>query len=129
MELIDTSIMNGFESITKLGGYIILFSILAGMIQKMSFLNQNLQYLCLGMIEITSGIQSMATSTWAFPLKYSIILTITAFGGISTIAQSKCMIQKTNLPIHGYIIAKICNAIFTFSLCNILFFYMENPPH
>lgn len=119
MELIDTSIMNGFESITKLGGYIILFSILAGLTQKMTFLSQNLRYLCLGMIEITSGIQSMASSPWTFSLKYSLILSITAFGGISTIAQSKCMIQKTNLPIHGYIIAKTCNAILTFLLCKL----------
>ena len=33
--LLDTSIMNGFEIITQLGGYIILFSILSGLLMDL----------------------------------------------------------------------------------------------
>jgi len=119
MELIDTSIMNGFESITKLGGYIILFSILAGLTQKIIFLNPNIRYIFLGLIEITSGIQSIAAAPWSSSLKFSMILSVTAFGGVSTIAQTQCMIQKTKLPIGGYIAAKICNGILAFGLCQL----------
>lgn len=122
MELIDISIMNGFESITKLGGYIILFSILAGLTQKMTFLSQGIRYIFLGMIEITSGIQSIADSPWPFSLKYSVILAVTAFGGISSIAQTKCMIQKTKLPLTGYITAKLCNGLVTLFFCWLFFF-------
>ena len=119
MELIDTSIMNGFESITKLGGYVILFSILAGLMQKIIFLNPNIRYIFLGLIEITSGIQSIASAPWPPSFRYSIILSVTAFGGISTIAQTGCMIQKTKLPISGYIAAKVCNGILAFVLCQL----------
>lgn len=125
MELIDTSIMNGFESMAKLGGYVILFSILAGLTLKLTFLGQNLRYIFLGMLEITNGIQYIASAPWSFPWKYTMIMAVTAFGGFSSIAQTKCMIRNANLSIKNYVTAKLLNGCITIALCQL--FFLFNP--
>lgn len=123
MELIDTSIMNGFESMAKLGGYIILFSILAGLTLKLTFLGQNLRYILLGMLEITNGIQYIASAPWSFSWIYTTIMAVTAFGGFSSVAQTKCMIRNANLSINVYIAAKLCNGCITVILCRLFFLF------
>ena len=40
-KIIDTGIMDGFETLTRLGGYIMLFSMIASLLQKLPVLDQN----------------------------------------------------------------------------------------
>ena len=60
--LLDTSIMNGFEIITQLGGYIILFSILSGLLMDLHPFGSASPLLC-GVLEITTGIAQLAASS------------------------------------------------------------------
>ncbi|MGN1140527.1 MAG: sporulation protein [Oliverpabstia sp.] len=122
--LIDVSIMNGFETITRLGGYIILFSIGAAMILQITGEHSVLSMLLPAFVEITTGIHQIADSSLTFPLKYMLILTFTSFGGISTIAQTKGMLSGTPLSLSVYIIGKTVNAVCTFFLV-LLFFIIK----
>lgn len=122
--LIDMSIMNGFETITRLGGYIILFSIGASMMIRLTGKNKVLAILLSSTVEITTGIHQISGSNLNFYLKYLLILTFTSFGGISAIAQTKGMLSGTPLSLSVYITGKTVNAVCTFFLV-LLFFILK----
>ncbi len=120
-KLIDTSIMNGFETITKIGGYIILFSIISSLLTSIQFNNPLIKCLLLGTIEITTGIDFISNSYLSLTVKIIIIAVLTSFGGLSSIAQTESVINGSGLSIFKYIICKLVNALIALIL-SILFF-------
>ncbi len=116
IDLVDDAIFNGFETITKLGGYIILFSIFSALLQQISTPFPMLQWLLPGLTELTTGIHAITQTAIDFEAKYIRILSLTAFGGISTIAQTKGMLKSTPFPISSYILGKITHALLVFAL-------------
>lgn len=123
IETVDNAIFNGFEIITKLGGYIILFSICSSMLQQICEPFPTLQWFLPGITELTTGIYQIAQSNFNFNTMYILILAFTSFGGICTIAQTKGMLYSTPFQISTYIIGKIINALFTFVLAILFFFF------
>lgn len=119
--IIDTSIMNGFEGITKLGGYIILFSVCSGLIQACTFLPAVLRYALLGITEISTGTAAIAQTACPFLFKYAIIMALTSFGGLCIMAQTKSMINETSLPLMPYVKGKICSFAITFLMSLLVF--------
>lgn len=115
----DTCIMDSFEAITKIGGYIILFSVLLTLVQSIPWEIPGF-YLILPFLEVTNGIVLFGESSLPFHIQYPAILMLTSFGGICAIAQTKCMIQKTSLSIGPYVIEKLVTAVAT-SLIAILY--------
>lgn len=114
--VLDQAIFQGFETITKLGGYIILFSIFSDLLQQLCTPFPTLQWLLPSVAELTTGIHQIANSNLPMSTKYIAILTCTSFGGISTIAQTKGMLNSTPLKISTYILGKIVHASCTFLL-------------
>jgi len=117
--LIDSCIMNGFEVITKVGGYIILFSIflsLAKMLPAPGFL---FQYFLLPSLEITGGISLLCKSALSAPQTILLCTFCTSFGGWCAAAQTKCMAAGTGLSIKSYIIQKLATALAASMLCYI----------
>lgn len=115
-KIIDTSIMNGFETVTKLGGYIILFAIIAGMVSSLPLSSAWMKSLFTGIFEITNGIQAIALTELSFPLRCLMILCVTSFGGLSSIAQTESMIKDSGLSILRYIGAKLMSTGITLLL-------------
>lgn len=112
-ELFDICIMDGFETITKIGGYIILFSILVSLFQLLPIQSAFFQNILLPMLEITNGIPMLAKSALSDTQKYVLILSLTSFGGWCSIAQTKSIIQHCDLPIIPYILEKLATALVT----------------
>ncbi|MDO4273293.1 MAG: hypothetical protein Q4D16_06480 [Eubacteriales bacterium] len=110
--IIDVSIMNGFETITRLGGYILLFSILASCISHYWPFAPIGKYLLLGTTEITTGLYQLAGSGLPFQTQYLCAVTMTAFGGLCIMAQTKSVLAG-KLSILPYAAAKCLNAVFT----------------
>ena len=106
-KIIDAAIMNGFEALVKLGGYIMLFSIIASMINLLPISSQIFRSSCIGAIEITNGIQSVSQTNMNLATKYLLCVTFTAFGGFSGIAQTSSMVSESHLPMKDYMIAKL----------------------
>lgn len=111
--MIDSVIMNSFEVITRIGGYIILFSILAQILLSIEPIHETIRMIMVGIFEITLGIDTIASSSLPHVTKIVLILTITAFGGFSGIAQTKSVFADSGLSIRSYIKAKIVNSIIT----------------
>lgn len=114
--LLDTSIMNGFEIITRLGGYIILFSIYGAMLRKLLMPFPLSQAIIAGITEITTGITCIHLSPLPELVKFPLILVCTSFGGLSTLAQTNCVIQESGLSIRTYLSGKLLNGCVTLAL-------------
>lgn len=111
---IDQSILDSFEVVTKVGGYIILFSILANVFLDISNSDPIISNLIVGILEITNGVNSISALTLALNTKIILIITMTAFGGLSSIAQTKSVIDQSGLSIKIYLRYKLVNAMYAF---------------
>ena len=120
--IIDVSIMNGFETITRLGGYILLFSLVSAVIKHYNFFPTQIQLLLSGSAELTTGLHQLAGSTMPFPFKYAASVGLTAFGGFSILAQTRSVVSK-QLSITPYICAKLLNTLICILLVHITLNY------
>lgn len=129
MSLLDESIISGFQTLIRLCGYIVLFSIFAK-IAKIMFPSSNLfLQILLGNLEITNGIQLLAdrSSANSFPLKstYIFAIQLLSFGGLSGIAQTNSIFADSGLSIYKYIIEKVTLSLLLTLLCVIYVSYFN----
>lgn len=117
--MLDTAIMDSFEVITKVGGYIILFSIPTEIISS-SGVNPLIKLITNGMLEIATGISYISNSSLSLNTKIVLIVSITAFGGFSALAQTNSVINKTRLSIGIYFKNKLIQMILATLLASLL---------
>lgn len=109
-ELLDNCIMNGVETILKLGAYIILFSILVEMVEILFRNFFTLKAISIGILEMTNGIAYLTTLDTHFETKFLLALFCISFGGISCVFQTAGMVKSSHFSIIKYLIAKIMTA-------------------
>jgi hypothetical protein len=109
-DLIDNSIMNGFEISTKIGGYIILFSILAQILKEIGPDTGLVKACLIGILEITTGVSQICSTDMDRNIKIVLVTALTAFGGLSGIAQTKSVLQDSRLSIKSYFVIKLISA-------------------
>ncbi|MBS6644758.1 MAG: nucleoside recognition protein [Clostridiaceae bacterium] len=105
----DESLMNAFEVMTKIGGYIMLFSILVEFVKGMS-IDPVIKAMFLGLIEMTTGINAVSVQMKGMVCAVLIIMSVT-FGGVSGIFQTKSVIKNAGLSIRHYIFWKLIHSI------------------
>ena len=110
---LDDCIMNGFETITRIGGYIILFSILISFAGLLPVRSAAVTTLLLPSLEITTGITMICSSGTSLNGQIMKALALTSFGGWCAAAQTRAMIQGTSLPFLPYIAEKLITALAT----------------
>ena len=120
---LDTCIMNGFETITIIGGYIILFSILISFAGLLPVKPAAFTGFFLPSLEITTGIPMICNAPMSRNMQIMQALALTSFGGWCAAAQTRAMIQGTSLPFLPYIAEKLITALAT-SLLVWLFLYL-----
>lgn len=110
-QIIDAGIMNGFETLLKLGGYIMLFSLLSQMCIRLAG-NHDPVYWCLaGVTEITNGIHAVAQSSLPLAAKYEAAIAATAFGGLSGFAQTASMVKETGISMRFYLVFRLVQTL------------------
>lgn len=105
----DSCMMDSFESIVKVGGYIILFSVLLALIRELPGDNALMPWAAPA-LEVTNGIRMLGENISDFRIAYPAVLALTSFGGFCSIAQTQCMLEGTGLKIIPYIIEKLAAA-------------------
>ncbi len=105
----DSSMMNSFEGIVKVGGYIILFSVLIALLDELPG-ESPLLLAAAPTLEVTNGILLIRQNISCTAAAWCAALGLTAFGGFCSAAQTQCMIQGTGLSIFPYIIQKLAAA-------------------
>ena len=115
---IDACIMDSFETLIKVGGYIILFSVILSLLQS---IDTPAWFACLlSFLEITNGLEILKSLHLTKAICYPLMLGLTAFGGLCAIAQTQCMVQKAGFGILPYITQKLAAAL-TASLLGVLY--------
>lgn len=116
IKVLDESILHSFVMLTKVGGYIILFSILAGVIRQMWSMPEIWKASLVSILEITSGAISVVG---AAPGSMGMILLagFSAFGGFSSVAQTASVLSETDLSMFQYLLAKLRQGLFAMGIC------------
>lgn len=108
--ILDNTILNAFVILAKVGGYIILFSILAEIILHLTAIPALARYFTIGFLEITTGASAMGFASFSTAQKIVLTTALTAFGGLSSHAQTLSVIMNSGLSIKKYFIYKCINA-------------------
>ncbi len=111
----DESLMDSCEVMIKIGGYIMIFSILALYIAKLPLPDPGQTAVLLGIIEITTGIKAIS-ETYSGLACGLWIGAVTAFGGLSGIFQTKSVIKNAGLSIRHYVVWKVFHSLLTIIL-------------
>ena len=91
--------------------YIILFSLLAGLLKGLPWPHPALACALTGFLETTNGISLTAASNLPARLSFALILGTAAFGGLSGLAQTQSMIDGSGLSLGRYLKAKLLTAL------------------
>lgn len=119
---VDACIMDSFETLVKVGGYIILFSVLLALCQSLPFSLPVLSAL-LPLLEVTNGLMLLREMQLPLHILYPAVLGLTSFGGFCAAAQTQCMVQKAGFPLLPYLMQKLAAAL-TASLLGILYLFL-----
>lgn len=109
---IEDVLLSTAETMVVIGGYIMLFSILAIWIQQIPFLPPGLTACLAGIAEITTGVSQICMEMPPARAALPVVLTV-AFGGFSGIFQTRSVIKNAGLSIRHYSFWKIIHTICT----------------
>lgn len=111
LDVLDDSILSGLYSISKLGGYMVLFNLFnlipAAFLHPSWIAGADSGAVINCLLEITSGISRIGADAPA------IVLLLLPFGGFSCIAQTYSMIKETDLSLNCYILHKVVLTLIT----------------
>lgn len=107
---IDNCIMDSFETLVKVGGYIILFSVFLTLFEALPVDLPGISAL-LPLLEVTNGLALLREMHLPLKLLYPAVLGLTSFGGFCAAAQTQCMVQKAGFPILPYLTQKLAAAL------------------
>ena len=113
--LIDKSILSALKNIGKLGGYIIIFSILSHCI--MSFIPFHPEILCM-LIEITTGLT-------VSDRRYLTFLPFISLGGVCGMFQTFSVDENNIIDKKIYILGKFISAVITMAVCGIVILFQS----
>ena len=101
--------MDGFETITRLGGYILLFSLILASISFYWPFHAQSCMLFTAPLELTTGLKQIAGAPLPWKSRYLASMLLTSFGGFCVMAQTKSVLEN-NLSLIPYAISKCLNA-------------------
>lgn len=104
---LDDSILDAFVTITKIGGYIILFSIFNQMLDALLPISAIMKGVGIGIMEITTGSAYLSRLVIPSRLKNSLLAALCAFGGLCSVFQTASVISDTDLSVGEYLRDKV----------------------
>ena len=138
--LLSQAIKDAISTLLQVGGFIVLFSvfleglcatkILSSLIlllgKLVPFSTGFLQGFFGGILEMTNGCSLLSKTPEPFFFSFLAILFLLSFGGISILAQTLGILEKTPIHPFQYIFAKIMQSFFSVLYGILLFPFFEN---
>ena len=118
--LLDHCIMDAIQNTVRLGGYLVLFSILDGGTAFLFPVSHPIVLLARSTIEVTSGLHQLAISTLPRPVKFISVSACAAFGGLSALAQTIGLSHMNRKKTFAYIKSRVCITLLSILLCTII---------
>lgn len=110
--------LSSLEIIAVIGIYIMLFSILFGLSEKLPSSGFVPFLIFLSNLEITTGSQLIITArTGGQMLSYSLLLSVLSLGGLCSLAQISSVVSGSGLSMRPYVRLKLISALLTVLLC------------
>lgn len=115
-QLLGSSILSSLITCGYIGGYIILFSVIIKLFNKINFfyipfltgiVKKLASFLIQGSIEISSGSSIIALSTLPMEFKLILLSFIISFGGLSILGQVTTVVSGTGINIKKYALSKL----------------------
>lgn len=110
---LDLSITETASVLVKIGGYILLFSILNGMLLQLSWIPAFPRILCSGFLEMTTGLNQLNACPLSLDIRTILSLMLCSFGGLSTLAQTQSVIKGSGLSIRTCLYGRLLQSFFT----------------
>ncbi|MBQ8663656.1 MAG: hypothetical protein IJ471_07340 [Eubacterium sp.] len=110
-KIIDTGIINGFETMLRIAGYIVLFSILSGALNQLPGQHACFSSLVTGLLEVTTGVNKTISSGLSLEVMFCMICGTVSFGGFCGLFQTKAIMKNCPFHISSYIVLKLCCAM------------------
>ena len=106
MQIVDAGIVKGFETLIKLCGYIVLFSVIARIPKTLSVDTASVSILS-AFFEATCGINMICTTNIPYNSQILLSISLLSFGGISCILQTKSIFAGKDFRLCKYILIKV----------------------
>ncbi|MCI7322389.1 MAG: hypothetical protein MR508_03620 [Lachnospiraceae bacterium] len=107
MQIIDAGIMNGFETLIRICGYVMMFSIISKMIGMLPIGNEGIKIILTGCLEVTNGIGLLAKADLTDSIKYLLALVFLSWNGLSGLCQTASLLKREGLPLMYYVKARL----------------------
>lgn len=138
-QIIGDAVLSSVQTLLMVGGFIIFFSVFTTLLyelkifellhtllrptlQVMNLPNNIIQPLSIGLFEITTGAEMIASlSNVSYVAQLAIISFMLGFNGISIQAQVASIISKTDVRFHPYFLARILHAFVASTLTILLY--------
>lgn len=131
MQVMDAGIISGFESLIKICGYIVFFSIITEIITNaLASISLPMPFpltLLVCNLEITNGIHLLSECEFMTNIKYITAIQLLSFGGVSGIAQTSSILSEAKLSVPKYIIGKAVLSLLLTLLSVIYVFFTRLP--
>jgi hypothetical protein len=117
---LDACIMDGFTTITRLGGYIILFTILVNVFHLLP-LPEPLLTLFSVLLEINCGLTTLTSLSGLTPIWRVVLMCgLAMFGGICICAQTQSGLDSCSLQIRTWLIGRLILTLLVILLLRLL---------
>lgn len=126
-DVLEQAVTRGVMTMLLIGGTMVLFNVLAGILQKVgavrflcdAFLGLGIpeaitQPVINGVLEMTNGCRLAAASGLSLAVKIPLIALIISFGGLSVHAQTFAIAARSGLKLKYFITAKVIQALASF---------------
>lgn len=108
--LLDSCLTDSMDAIVKIGGYMMLFSILITLCSLLPFSGPLFRSIFLPSLEMTNGIRIICQSSLTPASRFFFSLVCTSFGGWCAVAQTACVTEGTGLSMKSYAAKKLVTA-------------------
>ena len=116
LAFLDTSIEDSITQMLKIGGYMVLFSVLSFFVCHMSALSAITRASLAALLEISLGCQLLTGLSVSLFWKYLLIVVTLTFGGLCSAFQSASYLRSIGFPLKKYIKTKAITAVITLGL-------------
>lgn len=120
-DLLDACIFDGIINITRLGAYLVLFSLLGSAFALLPLKNTLLRCVIAGLLEITAGISCLCQTPLPFFTRYLSLMALCSFGGLCTLMQTFSVFPMERSARKHFLFAKTVTVLISILLTLFLF--------
>ena len=115
--LLDASIEDSITQMLKIGGYLVVFSILSFVVCRLTFLPDIAKASISAVFEISLGSRLLTSLSCSFVWKFVLLVGALSFGGLCSAFQSTSYLKKIGVSMGSYLKKKVVTAAIAVGFC------------